>query len=128
MIIRPLSNGANAPILLRKRVAVIKAFKQSYRACRKKSGFYLEKEKSENISGIRSLVGSNNYIIRFFPNLAKTMKPFRGSIKKRPRFEWDTKHEEVFERLKGMVIDFVQNYHFDQKKNMIKKVMPRKKA
>ena len=64
----------------------------------------LKSKRLENISDIRSLIGSMNQFIRFISNMM--------SSKCKPDLNGE-KHEKAIERKKQKVGEFVQNHHFD---------------
>ena len=71
-------------------------------------------KKPENVTDIRSLIGSINQFIRINPNLTATTELFCNLLKKHYRFEWSSNHEKAFSETKKKTMgNFVQNHHFD---------------
>ena len=87
----------------------------------RKSESIQKKKRPENISDIRSLIGSMNQFLHFIPNKADATEPFRDLMKKSSRFEWTSKHEKAFGLMKNTVGEFDQNHHLGvRKKTRIK--------
>ena len=57
-----------------------------------------------------------NHFIGFIPKFAAVTEPFRDLMKKHSWFEWWGNHDKAFGIMKNIVWVFVENHHFDIRK------------
>ncbi len=56
-------------------------------------------------NGVRKFMGLCNYYWKFIKNLSKLSKPLRQLLKKDVKFYWKSKKQEIFEKLKRILIE-----------------------
>ncbi len=59
---------------------------------------------STDVTGIRKFMGLYNYYRKFIKDLSKFSKPLRQLLKKDVKFSWGSKEQEIFEKLKKILI------------------------
>lgn len=64
-------------------------------------------------SEVRSFLGLANYMNKFIPDLATLAEPLRELTKKDVKFEWSSKHNDVFEKIKTNLAAAVKLGFFD---------------
>ena len=58
----------------------------------------------ENVSELRSLLGSVNYLARFIPHLSTTAQPLNDLLSPQNTFQWGPQQRQTFEQIKGELI------------------------
>ncbi|XP_059670967.1 uncharacterized protein LOC132316511 [Cornus florida] len=57
----------------------------------------------QSLKQLKSLVGQVSYLRRFIPALAKVTHAFGALMKERSEFRWSEKHQQVLNRLRGLL-------------------------
>ncbi|KAK9739157.1 RNase H-like domain found in reverse transcriptase [Popillia japonica] len=70
----------------------------------------------KNPSEDRSLLGMFNYVGKFIPNLASKTQPFRNLITKDCKWNWTTKHQNIFDGLKKQLSEAPNLVYYDATK------------
>ncbi|KAK9675156.1 Reverse transcriptase (RNA-dependent DNA polymerase), partial [Popillia japonica] len=70
----------------------------------------------KNPSEVRSLLGMFNYVGKFIPNLASKTQPFRNLITKDCKWNWTTKHQNIFDGLKKQLSEAPNLVYYDATK------------
>ena len=67
----------------------------------------------ENVSSLRSFLGSVQFYSKFLPNLASVTEPLHRLTKKEVPWTWGTEQIEVFKKLKDLLCVDTVLAHFD---------------
>lgn len=75
--------------------------------------------KPENVSQLRSFLGSVNYYSRFIPNMATKLRPLYNCLEKKGGFNWLAECDKAFLEKKNELMSDKFLIHFDPKKEII---------
>ena len=70
----------------------------------------------KNLKELRSIFGSTNQYIKFFPNLASLGSLLCPLLNKKSIFQWNNDHTKAFEKIKEEIVNLTENTHFDVKR------------
>ena len=73
----------------------------------------------ENVSQIKSVLGTASFYMRCVPDFSTIAEPMRRLLKKDTKFEWGTEQRESFERLKKAVVNAKPLAIFDHKREIV---------
>ena len=66
-----------------------------------------------NVPSLRSFLGSVQFYSKFLSNLSTLLEPLYRLTKKNIQWEWGTKEQEAFDKVKGMLCEDTVLAHFD---------------
>lgn len=72
-----------------------------------------------DVPQLRSFLGSVNYYGKFIKSMKQLRGPLDNLLKNEVKFEWTTKHEETFKKLKDVLASDLVLTHFDPKKDIV---------
>jgi hypothetical protein len=79
-----------------------------------------ELEPPQNVSEVRSLLGTLNYVAKFIPDFATVCEPIRRLMRKDAEWEWSEDQQKSFQSLKNKLTDSkVMSYYSPEKKTEI---------
>lgn len=67
----------------------------------------------EGISELRSFLGMVNFYARFVQNLSGILHPLHELLRKGSRWHWSSQHQQVFERVKQLLMSSCVLAHYD---------------
>ena len=84
----------------------IKLSLQGFQLIRTVSSYVLIKNlpTPENITQVRSVLGTTGFYLRCKPNFSGVVEPMRRLIKKRETFQWRLEQEHAFNRVKDLIV------------------------
>ncbi|XP_059058843.1 uncharacterized protein K02A2.6-like [Achroia grisella] len=79
----------------------------------------MKTERPKNVNELRTFLGMANYYNKFIPNLASITNPLNELLKKEKEFQWSSKCETSFNKIKQEILSERVLIHFDPKKPLI---------
>ena len=68
----------------------------------------LEMKQPTDVAGVRRILGTVNYLVKFLPHLSQVSEPLRQLTKKNQPFDWDKSHDAAFTQIKKLITDYTE--------------------
>ena len=75
-----------------------------------------------DVSAVRRLCGTVQYLARFIPNLADNLEPLRALTKKNADWNWTAECQQAFEKIKNLITEDAKLAYFDINKELFLQV------
>ena len=71
-----------------------------------------------DISAVRRLCGTIQYLARYIPHLSAHLEPLRALTRKNAEWNWTPECQNAFDKVKSLVIEDTKLAYFDGKKGL----------
>lgn len=75
-----------------------------------------------DVSSVRRLCGTVQYLARYIPNLAQHLEPLRALTRKETPWKWTPECNVAFERIKSLVVEDTKLAYFDNDEDIVLQV------